>query len=235
MHTTVPFSAIYEQWSLQGDHLCGANANNVLYLHGAGTSSRAGYRYPREQLQQRGIGTTCFDYVGHGQTGGVLENSSLASRARQLDTVIAARQLTAPLAVLGSSMGAYDAIRLTQRIAVTSLVLIVPGVYDPEAFEVPFGPQFSRIIRRTGSWKHSDAWSILEKFTGKLLVISAEHDAVIPREIPERLHDAAKNAHHREHLVIAGADHGHLFSVLREAPATLDHAMERIVYAIASA
>ncbi len=221
------FETAYQTWSLKGDHWHGAKSNKALYLHGAGTSSRSGYAIPRGELAQRGIGTTAFDCIGHGDTGGDLAQSSVAARTRQAQAVIAARGLRgAPIAVLGTSMGAYNAIKLTETEDVAGLVLIVPGVYTPEAYEVPFGPQFSSVIRRERSWADTDAWDILSRFRGKLLVIAAEHDAVIPREIPERLVDAASQAASRQLHIVQGAEHNWLFTRLKETPERLRQTMD---------
>jgi pimeloyl-ACP methyl ester carboxylesterase len=223
MSTIEAFEAPYQGWRLKGDQYIGDGATNTLYLHGAGTSSRAGYVIPRGALVQRGIGTVAFDCIGHGETGGELAQSSVASRTRQAEAVIAARGMQGPLALIGSSMGAYNAIKLCERHEVASLVLIVPGVYTPGAYELPFGPGFSNAIRRERSWVDSDAWAILSQFTGRLLVIAAEFDLVIPREIPERLVDAAHCAQSRALHIVRGAEHNRLFSLLRESPADLDH------------
>jgi pimeloyl-ACP methyl ester carboxylesterase len=212
------FETKYQTWSLKGDHWPAARSNNALYLHGAGNSSRSGYAIPRGELAQRGIGTTAFDCIGHGDTGGTLAESSVASRTRQAEAVISARGMKGPLAVLGASMGAYNAVKLTQTQDVASLVLIVPGVYTPQAYEVPFGPEFSSVIRRERSWADTDAWDILSRFRGKLLVIAAEHDAVIPREIPERLFDAASNAAWRRLHIVKDAEHNWLFTKLKQTP-----------------
>jgi pimeloyl-ACP methyl ester carboxylesterase len=220
------FETAYQNWSLKGDHWPATRSNKALYLHGAGTSSRSGYAIPRGELAQRGIGTTSFDCIGHGDTGGELAASSVASRTRQAEAVIAARAMQGPIAVVGTSMGAYNAIKLTESQDVTALVLIVPGVYTPEAYEVPFGPQFSSVIRRERSWADSDAWDILARFRGKLLVIAAEHDAVIPREIPERLVDAASNAAARQLHIVQGGAHNWLFTKLKETPGRLQETID---------
>ncbi len=212
------FEVPYLGRTLKADHWPGARPINALYLHGAGNSSRSGYAIPRGELAQRGIGTTAFDCVGHGDTGGTLAESSVASRTRQAEAVIAARGMQGPIAVLGASMGAYNAIKLTESQDVAALVLIVPGVYTPEAYEVPFGPQFSSVIRRERSWQGTDAWNILARFRGKLLVIAAENDAVIPREIPERLVDAASNAAWRRLHIVKDAEHNWLFTKLKQTP-----------------
>lgn len=229
MQATESFDVPYQNAILKGDFQPAASAQHILLLHGAGTSSgatasRSGLR---PALQQRGIATTTFDCIGHGDTGGALSTSSLHSRTRQAEAVIAARKLvnplTTPLVICGASMGAYNAIRLTQTQPVAGLILIVPGVYTPSAYDLPFGPRFSEVIRRDHSWADSDAWEILKQFKGDLLVIAAERDAVIPLEIPERLVLSARQARSRRLRVVADADHQHLFPLLSaERPAEFD-------------
>jgi pimeloyl-ACP methyl ester carboxylesterase len=223
------FDVAFDGMLLKGDQYVAAGQNNVLYLHGAGASTRKGHHLVRGALRQRGVGTTCFDCIGHGDTGGEFGLSSVASRTRQAQAVIEARGLAQPLVIFGSSMGAYNAIRLTQQHAVDALVLMVPGVYTPSAYEVPFGPEFSAVIRRERSWADSDAWDILSRFEGSLLVIAAEHDAVIPAEIPERLVAAAVNARSRRLHVVPGAGHNYLWALLMERQPAFDTTMDMVV------
>lgn len=232
MDDIVDFEVPFGGLMLKGDQFVGADGDRVLYLHGAGASTRHGHRLLRGALQRRGVGSTCFDCVGHGETGGALARSSVASRTRQAQAVIAARGMTEPLAVFGSSMGAYNAIRLTQSHSVDALVLIVPGVYTASAYEVPFGPDFSAVIRRERSWADSDAWDILSRFEGRLLVIAAEHDAVIPLEIPQRLVAAATRAQSSRLHVVRGAEHNRLWSLLEEDPASFDAAVDMVAATI---
>ena len=151
-----PFSVDFAGTSLRGDATPG-ECGNVLLLHGAGASARNKFSILRHALEALGVGMTCFDCIGHGETGGEISESSLLSRTRQAEAVIAHRGLDAPLSLVGFSMGAYNAIRLTQTHEVGSLILIVPGVYTPSAYGLPFGPQFSSTIRRERSWEESDA------------------------------------------------------------------------------
>ncbi|MYM86463.1 alpha/beta fold hydrolase [Rugamonas sp. FT82W] len=224
----VDFDVAYDGHVLKGDQYVGADSNRVLYLHGAGASTRRGHHLLRAALQQRGIGSTCFDCVGHGDTGGALAQSSVASRTRQAQAVVAARGVPEPLAIIGASMGAYNAVRMTQSYRVDALVLIVPGVYTPSAYEVPFGPEFSAVIRRERSWADSDAWDILSRFEGRLLVIAAEHDATIPLEIPERLVAAAARAQSSRLHIVQGAEHNRLWSLLEEDPASFAAAVDMV-------
>jgi len=232
MQAIESFEVAYENFTLKGDFHPAVSSSHALILHGAGSSSRATASRSglRPALQARGVASTSFDCIGHGDTGGQLQYSSLSSRTRQAAAVIGARKLAQPLAIIGSSMGAYNAIKLTQTQQVAALILIVPGVYTPAAYDVPFGPQFSEIIRRDRSWADSDAWEILAEFKGELLVIAAEHDAVIPSEIPERLLLSAPKARSRRLRVVAGTDHNCLFPLVSEKrPEEFDELMHLIV------
>lgn len=222
------FDVEYAGRVLKADHLAGTAPLPVLLIHGAGQSERGRSATLRSALLRRGIGSTAFDCVGHGQTGGLLRESSLASRTRQAAAVADARHGAAPLALVGTSMGAYNAIKLLETRRVDSLVLVVPGVYTPAAYDLPFDAGFSAVIRAPRSWAATDAWDILGQFTGRLLVIAAQNDAVIPSEIPARLVDAAGQASWRKLHVVAGAQHNRLFALLAERPAAFAETMELV-------
>ena len=222
-----PFDVPFLDQVLKGDQLAGKR--QTLLIHGAGSSERGRFAPLRSALHQRGIGSTAFDCVGHGQTGGLLHESSLASRTRQAAAVIDAQCAKAPLALFGTSMGAYNAIKLLEARQVESLVLVVPGVYAPAAYELAFDAGFSAVIRQRRSWEATDAWAILGQYSGRLLVIAAQNDSVIPPEIPERLVDAASQASWRRLHVVAGAPHHRLFARLAERPAEFAETMALIL------
>lgn len=198
----VPFGA----HSLCADTFQGHHSPHLGCIHGGGPSGRAVFGPLRQMLQAQGIGSTAVDCIGHGHTAGDWADSSLHSRNQQF---IQAMRHTgrAPGALIGISMGAYNAICLSERWALEALVLVVPAVYHPAARIAPFGPAFSQIIRQPQSWLESDAWERLRQFRGRLLVIAAECDQVIPSEIPQRLYAAAKQASHRRLLTLAQSGH----------------------------
>lgn len=208
----------YPQSSLAGGakELRAGPKSATLVMHGAGVSHRGLHAQFRAALSERGVATSAFDFVGHGETGGQLDGSSLLGRTQQALAVLRAE--CAPGATLiASSMAAYTAIRCSAHFPVSALVLMVPGVYHPEAYEVPFGPEFSAILRRPRSWEQSDAWQLLAKFRGDVLVISAERDSVIPAEIPALLYSSAAAARSRRHLVVPEAPHS-LLKYLQNFP-----------------
>jgi uncharacterized protein len=183
---------------------------SAMVLHGAGKSSRATFSGLRHSLNDRGIPTASFDFVGHGETGGDLTGCTLRGRTEQAAAVIR-HTCTEPLTLIASSMSGYAAIKLTEAFRVNNLILLVPAVYTPRAYCLPFGPDFSVAIRVPGSWRESDAFDILAGFKGNLLIIAAESDTVIPVEVIERLHASAKSARVRRLHVVPGSGHLNLF------------------------
>lgn len=217
MSSAVTFRVPFDGRELHADTLKGDSSLHLFGIHGGGASNRSVWDGLRRSLWQRGVGSTALDCIGHGQTGGVFADSSLQRRSQQAQSVIEQVGVR-PTALAGISMGAYNALRLSEEREVQALILIVPGIYTPEAHEVPFGPGFSAIIRRPRSWADSDAWDILGRFRGRLLVVAGEQDSVIPLEIPERLHAAATRASQRELLVVPGAGHKGLLPRLLDNP-----------------
>jgi hypothetical protein len=125
-------------------------------------------------------------------------------------------------------MGAYNAIKLLETRKLEALVLVVPGVYTPAAYELPFGAGFTAAIRQERSWDNTDAWDILAEFSGRLLVIAAEHDTVIPSEIPERLLQSARKSSWRKLHIVPGAQHERLFPLLSGRPQEFEQVMALI-------
>ncbi|QMI05272.1 alpha/beta hydrolase [Citrobacter sp. RHB25-C09] len=181
------------------------NNGHVLMLHGGGKDRTVFNKY-RALLDASGIGTTTFDFIGHGETGGELHESSLFSRTLQAEAVLASQEI-AITGCMGVSMGAYNALQLTRTVRFQSLILMVPGVYSMPAYKVKFGPDFSAIIRKDRNWEQTDAWDIAAEFTGDILIIAAENDSVIPAEIPEKLFFSASRCRQKKLMLIPGADH----------------------------
>ena len=203
------FQIPFEDHILVGD--LAAEPCSTVVLHGAGTSNRDRFRRLRAGLHAGGLPTCSFDFIGHGETGGELGQSSLRDRTLQASRVIETC-LKEPLTVIGASMSGYTAVKLTRLYEVKNLVLVVPAMYTPEAYEVPFNGGFSEIIRFPRSWERSDAWEILRGFRGKLLVVAAEHDTVIPREVVERTFESATQAQFRDLYIVPGAGHAELLA-----------------------
>lgn len=204
-----PFKVPFKTFQLIGERWCTkGQLGELLLLHGAGHSSRNGFLPLRKTLIENGIGSVAFDFLGHGDTGGSLLGFSLVDRIKQTLAVMDALMLDRKsLNVMGFSMGAYIAIQISAVRHIARLGLAIPAVYSPRALHLPFGPSFSQCIRQPDSWRDSDGFEILKKFTGRLLVISAERDQIIPAEIPHRLFQSASRSTYKAHHRIMGAGH----------------------------
>lgn len=185
------FKLPFTDYVLQGDSY--KMGCQTIVLHGAGKSSRKRFTRLRQSLNSHGIPSVSFDFIGHGDTGGSLLDSSLHERTNQASAVIR-RACGEPLTLIAASMSGHTAIKLTEKFTVDNLILLVPAVYTAAAYDLPFGSEFSAAIRVPGSWQDSDAFSILSVFKGNLLIIAAESDDVIPVEVVEKIHTSAKNA-----------------------------------------
>ncbi len=193
---------------LKGDKV--GESCETIFLHGAGQSSRKRFEKLRKNLNKKGFSSIGFDFIGHGETGGEMTDTSLNIRTKQALSVIDEHSPQI-LNLIGSSMSAYTAIKLTEMISVKNLVLMVPGVYTPKAYTVNFGSSFSRIIRLENSWHDSDAFDILKKFKGNLLILAAQNDNVIPQELLTMLFDSAINANSKKLHIVQDAEHRNLF------------------------
>jgi len=209
------FQVNFGSSTLIGDVHGPKNSPRVLVLHGAGNSNRGRFQLLREELFAEGISSAAFDFVGHGDTGGDLQSSSLSSRTRQACRVVDALNFPQPLAVIGASMSAYTAVKLLEHYQIKNLILLVPAMYGSQAYTTPFNRGFSDIIRQPQSWVQSDAWRLLADFRGRLLIVAAENDQVIPRDVINRIYDSAVNAAERKLYIAPNASH-FVFTDLRE-------------------
>ncbi|WP_460156352.1 alpha/beta hydrolase [Pseudomonas sp. S2_H10] len=190
-----------QRWS------CKNPKKTVLIMHGAGTSSSKDFYNLQTYLHNHNYESITFDFLGHGNTGGKLKNSSLERRTEQALAVVHKFNLHTDLNIIGFSMGAHNALHIAAQASANRLGLAIPAVYSEKAEKLKFGPSFSSCIRRHRSWEDSKCFSIIEKFKGKLLIISAENDSVIPAEIPCKLIERARNCLNAEHHCIRHADH----------------------------
>jgi uncharacterized protein len=192
---------------LIGDIISNGTLPRVLILHGAGNANRGYFRLFREQLLIHGISSVAFDFVGHGDTGGELKSSSLISRTRQACRVVDSVGIQQPFSVIAASMGAYTAVKLLEYYQIKNMILLVPAMYTASAYTIPFNEGFTDIIRQPESWEHSDAWNLLSGYRGRLLIIAAENDKIIPKGVINKIYDSAVNAKERKLFVAPRASH----------------------------
>jgi dienelactone hydrolase len=181
----------------------------VLYLHGGGQNIGNRFTPWQQYLADRGIMSLFFSFRGCGSSDGKFEDGSLTNRLR--DGTAAYQFLQSNkninpknIAVVGASMGAHVACRLTEKITdVKALLLLSAAAYGKGVEEKPLNQSFTDEVRKPKSWHGSPAFSALGKFSGTTLVVYGSEDRVIPDEVKRAYRQLAKNGY-RE---IAGAPH----------------------------
>ena len=197
-----------------GDELLAADRIEVdgyatcLVLHGAGTSDRSRWRLLRMALAERGVGTLAIDFSGHGQSSARTPNS-LAKRYREARDALAYIDESGPRSVIGSSMSGEIAVRIATapECRIDNLVTLVGAAYDPAAFDVPFGPSFTRILREPLSWRRSVVFDRIGNYRGAVTAIRAQFDEIVPAAIGELLACRAINARSAELVDLPGIGH----------------------------
>lgn len=160
----------------------------ALFLHGAGNSRKERGDALCMEMSERGVQSVAFDFSGWGEStqrtpGSIKKRVDEASAV--IENFIMLRGLPLPLAVMAFSMSGQVAIELLRNFSreIRCLALFNPAIYARQAIDVPFGPEFSKIIRRPYSWREADIISAFDGYTGKTLLFKSEHDEVIPPEV----------------------------------------------------
>lgn len=218
----------YKISTVVGDIIPSNTKPQLLFLHGAGSSNKDRFLELREILAKDEISSVAFDFLGHGETGGNMHDSGLKERTEQAEFLITSFNLPEPLIIVGSSMGAYNAIKLTEKHEVKLLILFVPAVYSIKLYEIPFSPKFTSFVHEPNSWDATDAWKILSKYKGKLLIFYGGKDKIIPKELVKKIYDSASLASYKEIIEYKDWDH-HWVKFLKENPEELKKIAKKII------
>jgi alpha-beta hydrolase superfamily lysophospholipase len=117
----------------------------VLSLHGAGPAGRERIGYLAQHLVSRGSGAFCFDFSGHGESTGKLQESSLVRRAVQAKAAIAFMP-EFPTVLIGTSMGGHVASSIVPATRAKFLILFCPALYGDDCIDVRFDQRFTAAI-----------------------------------------------------------------------------------------
>lgn len=187
----------------------GQAKGKVLFLHGAGESTKHRCVPLARKLSELGWECLTFSFPGHGESSGSLEGSTL--QGRKAVAVALAQELgyLAADMVVGISMGAHTAISMLKDYPglTKKLILMVPAIYASAAENAPFGPKFSEVLHMPNSYMTAEPWQILPSFRGDLCVVQTGQDIVIPPVVIKRLLSDATGAKSVQHVLIAGSPH----------------------------
>lgn len=206
-----------------------------IFLHGGGGSCKERGEALCTAMARRGMHAVALDFSGWGHST-MRSPPSLQKRVDEAQAVIA--QLLPselPLAIMAFSMSGQVAIELLRSLSIQirCLALFNPAIYDRRALHLPFGADFSAIIRSPGSWRNADIASAFAGYSGKTLLFMSEHDQVIPAEVFTAIAQAAPAPGLHQQL-ITSAPH-QLGPFLKNHPELVEQFADTIAAALQSA
>lgn len=181
------------------------------------------YGYLAIELQLHGISSLLYNQPATGGSGGRWEKETLQSRTKVLVSLaeyFGKQLLSADIALIGSSAGAYMAVTAIEKIQehggnVLKLILLSPAAYPERIETVSYGPKFTEIIREPWDVSTSPVFPKLEKFIrngGQLTICFFEaDDPPIPLYIQEYyihlVRELSSNSNGVSVLTIPGVAH----------------------------
>ena len=157
---------------------------NTVFLHGGGPSSKENTEYLVPLFMKNHKYCVRFDFPGQGESSGIIGNSSLNNRYEETKNIIKHFNINnKPLTIVGTSMSGHIACKLVNELTIDNLILFCPAAYSTEAWNIEFNKGFTDIIRQNKSYEHNNIHELLEKYPGKILLILAENDEIIPNEV----------------------------------------------------
>lgn len=183
--------------------------STFVAIHGATSGNPNRLLSFAKSVVEMGLSIVTVDHSGCNKDYHFQQEMSLKERVFEVDALIKkyvdhqAKDLT----FYGESMGGYVAIKLAEKYRPKNLILFCPAIYDFAAFDVPFGPDFSTIIRKDESWKKSDAGKVLQNFKGNMLLIIGDKDTVIPSGVIDYIDIHTQHLIKKEIIKIPGAPH----------------------------
>jgi dienelactone hydrolase len=189
----------------------------VLFVHGWGGSQVQDLSRARE-IAAFGCVCLTFDLRGHHASA---MRKETVTRGQNLDDLCAAYDWLAgqpqvdpdSIAVVGISYGAYLAALLSESRPVRWLALRTPAIYMDRDWELPKrrlhdDAELANYRRRRIEAEDNRALHACSRFKGDVLLVEAECDEVIPRQVVDNYARAFAGAHSMTRRLVRGADHG---------------------------
>ena len=181
----------------------------VVACHGlSATKDSDKYLRLADALPAAGLALVRFDFRGCGESSGVEEDTTIASRIEDVEAVLAALgdhpRLAPRLGLLGSSLGGFVALHVASRRAGLPVVtwnapaslteLANDDLEEGRALGLPFALEYA-----TGRY------ALAPRGIAQHLIVHGDADDVVSLDHAAALHEAA--AEPCELIVVAGGDH----------------------------
>jgi dienelactone hydrolase len=170
----------------------------VLFLHGGGRYETNLYDEWQSYLGDHGIASLIVYSRGVHTSEGNFEDGSLENRLADAEAaykLLPSEPTVDPsrVCIYGSSMGGHVAVRLSQNVPSTMLVLQSAAAYAKEAESLPLNKQFTDALSIPNSWESSPVFDELQTYNGFVYVIYGKNDTVIPTDVQQRFELSIRN------------------------------------------
>lgn len=155
----------------------------VMVLHGAGDATQRRCKGLCELFFQKGIGSISFDFSGYGESSAHYPNT-INKRVKEASQLID-DFMGSNFSIAAFSMSGHVAIELSAKYKrrVDGLMLLSPAIYSDECTTLAFGADFSKCIRQPFNYLNSSMWQKICDYHGVVVLVTPEHDYVIPQEV----------------------------------------------------
>lgn len=189
-------------------------APGVVFFHGM-TSSEKNYIPIAERLAAKGIVGMTLSIRGHGSSEGEFDtltvNDAVADGLAAYDFFSRYDFIDKKrIGLCGASVGAAVAALVSAECDVQSLVLRVPATYTEKMMRMTYKQIMSdegQIFQKITNISDTPALRAINQFRGNLMIVTSEHDAVIPVTIPTHYLLSAKNTVKKKMIEISNATH----------------------------
>lgn len=173
----------------------------LIFIHGWRSNKTGNIK---RSLEITKLGFICLniDLRGHGDSEGKVEEFS---RHEHLEDIKNAYKYLEDLdevnkekiGIVGASYGGYLAAVATNYLKFNRLVLRVPALYFDEEFKTSTDKLISDDTKAFKTWNLTPEKSLalkgIQNFKGKIFIIEAENDTVIPHKVIENYLETANN------------------------------------------
>jgi esterase/lipase len=169
-----------------------------------------------QALTKLGYTTMTYDMRGNRESEG---NLAEFTRADFINDAMVAfdylNQQVGPgtkIGVIGSSFGSYTAVLLSAKRDVYCLSLRVPASYPDEGFDEPqlaqsANDELTEWRMQKLDYTQNHAFKALHNFSGKVQIIEAEKDDLVPAQAPQNYAEAVSDKSNLTYEVVPAAPH----------------------------
>lgn len=190
----------------------------ILFVHGWTSCKERSFQYA-EVLSKLGFICFLFDMRGHGKSEGDIK--SFTNRDFFEDVLGAYDYLSKiegvdidNISAVGSSFGGYLVALLSKKRKLKNISLRVPADYDDSDFDklkyknTGFNnPEVMKWRNTKRSFDETSALAAIHEFAGKIQILEAEKDTIVPHRIIQNYIDAVTDKSKLTYVILKDAPH----------------------------